>query len=63
MQREQILQQAQPFINPIIVIIILAMVAILWAVYWEFRKKQLQHEERRLMIEKGMTPPPVLSGN
>jgi hypothetical protein len=63
MQREQVLQQAQAFINPIIIIIILAMVAILWAVYWEFRKKQLQYEERRLMIEKGMIPPPVLSGN
>lgn len=63
MSREQVLQQALPFMNPIVVIITLAMVTILWAVYWEFRKKQLQHEERRLMIEKGMTPPPVLSGN
>jgi hypothetical protein len=34
-----------------------------WAFYWDYRKKQLQHEERRLMIEKGMTPPPIFSGN
>ena len=30
-----------------------------WAVYWDHRKKRLQYEERRLMIEKGLTPPPV----
>jgi hypothetical protein len=31
-----------------------------WAIYWDYRKKRLQYEERRLMIEKGMTPPLVL---
>jgi hypothetical protein len=30
-----------------------------WAIYWDHRKKQLQYEERRLMIEKGLTPPPA----
>lgn len=31
-----------------------------WSIYWDHRKKRLQYEERRLMIEKGMEPPPVL---
>ena len=31
---------------------------IAWAVYWDFRKKRLQFEERRVMIESGLTPPP-----
>ena len=30
-----------------------------WAIYWDHRKKRLQYEERRLMIEKGLRPPPV----
>ena len=30
-----------------------------WAVYWDYRKKQLMYEERRTMIERGITPPPV----
>jgi len=29
-----------------------------WAVYWDFRKKRLQFEERRVMIENGINPPP-----
>ena len=32
-----------------------------WAIYWDHQKQRLQHEERRLMIEKGMTPPPNLA--
>jgi hypothetical protein len=28
-----------------------------WAVYWDYRKKQLMYQERRLMIEQGITPP------
>ena len=32
-----------------------------WAIYWDYQKKRLQYEERRLMIEKGMTPPPDLA--
>ena len=30
-----------------------------WAIYWDYRKKQLMYEERRVMIERGITPPPV----
>ncbi len=32
-----------------------------WAIYWDHQKQRLKHEERRLMIEKGMTPPPDLA--
>jgi|SRR5919108_3636451 hypothetical protein len=31
-----------------------------WAIYWGHQKKRLQYQERQLMIERGMTPPPVL---
>jgi hypothetical protein len=40
---------------------ILAAGVIAWLIYWVYRTKQLVHEERRLMIEKGMTPP-IVSG-
>ena len=30
-----------------------------WRVYWDHQRKRLQYEERRLMIEKGMEPPPM----
>jgi hypothetical protein len=36
------------------------VVAIVGTFLWRSRK--LEHEERRLMIEKGMTPPPRFSG-
>lgn len=29
-----------------------------WLIYWVYRAKVLQREERRLMIERGMIPPP-----
>ncbi len=29
------------------------------AIYLDFRRRQLQFEERRAMIERGMTPPPL----
>jgi hypothetical protein len=29
-----------------------------WLIYWVYRAKLLEREERRLMIERGMTPPP-----
>jgi hypothetical protein len=29
-----------------------------WAIYFDYRKRQLAFEERRLMIERGLTPPP-----
>jgi hypothetical protein len=28
-----------------------------WAIYWDFRTKQMKYKERELMIEKGLTPP------
>jgi hypothetical protein len=31
-----------------------------WSMYLEHQKKRLQYQERQLMIEKGLTPPPVL---
>ena len=31
-----------------------------WSVYWNHQKKRLQYQERQLMIEKGLTPPPEL---
>ena len=43
-----------------ILAIILGIGVAFWAIYWEHRTSQLQYEERRLMIEKGMEPPPAL---
>ena len=31
-----------------------------WAIYWDYRTKQLKYRERELMIEKGLTPPPLV---
>ena len=31
-----------------------------WAIYWDYRTKQLKYRERVLMIEKGLTPPPLV---
>ena len=31
-----------------------------WSIYWDHQKKRLQYDERQLMIEKGMEPPPVM---
>jgi hypothetical protein len=49
-----------------VIVVTAAVVLIAWAIYWDFRKKRMEHEERRLMIEKGMEPspfpPPRLSG-
>ena len=44
-----------------ILLIVLGIGVAFWAIYWDHRKKRLQFEERRLMIERGMTPPPVLA--
>ena len=30
----------------------------MWITYWVYRTKLLEREERRLMIERGLTPPP-----
>jgi hypothetical protein len=27
-----------------------------WAIYWDFRAKQMKYKERELLIEKGLTP-------
>jgi hypothetical protein len=35
-----------------------AFVATLWLIYWVYRARLLEREERRLMIERGMTPSP-----
>ena len=43
-----------------IVAIVLGMGMGFWRVYWDHQRKRLQYEERRLMIEKGMTPPPMV---
>ncbi len=32
-----------------------------WAIYWDYRTKQLKYKERQLMIEKGLAPPPLSS--
>jgi hypothetical protein len=40
------------------IVVAAAVVLIAWAVYWDYRKRRMEHEERRLMIEKGMEPPP-----
>ena len=31
-----------------------------WSVYWKHQRRRLQYQERQLMIEKGMVPPPEL---
>ena len=43
-----------------ILAIVLGIGTAFWAIYWKHRTQRLQYEERRLMIEKGVTPPPVL---
>lgn len=37
---------------------VLAALVVAWGIYWIYRAKLLQREERREMIERGMTPPP-----
>ncbi|MGH9241062.1 MAG: DUF6249 domain-containing protein [Vicinamibacterales bacterium] len=37
---------------------LLAALVVAWGIYWIYRAKLLQREERREMIERGMTPPP-----
>jgi hypothetical protein len=39
------------------------LIVALWLIYWVYRAKLLEREERRMMIERGMTPPaPVPAG-
>jgi hypothetical protein len=39
-----------------IISIVLGIGIAFWAIYWDFRAKQLKYKERELMIEKGLTP-------
>jgi len=43
-----------------LVSVVMTLGIVFWWIYWSYRKKQLQYHERQLMIEKGLTPPPVL---
>lgn len=51
-----------------IVAIVMSLGVAFWAIYWDFRAKQIKQRERELMIERGMVPsetgeskrPPVL---
>lgn len=43
------------FLVPIVSIVMGIGVAF-WAIYWDYRTKQLKQRERELMIEKGITP-------
>ncbi len=43
-----------------IVSIVMGIGVAFWAIYWDHRTKQLKYRERQLMIEKGITPPPML---
>lgn len=40
--------------------IVLGVGVAFWSIYWDHQKKRLQYQERQLMIEKGLTPTPVL---
>ena len=40
--------------------IVLGIGVAFWSIYWDHQKKRLQYQERQLMIEKGLTPPPML---
>jgi hypothetical protein len=33
------------------------VIVLVWLIYWVYRAKLLEREERRLMIERGVTPP------
>jgi len=43
-----------------IVSIILGIGVAFWAIYWDFRTKQIKYRERELMIEKGLPIPPII---
>jgi hypothetical protein len=40
--------------------IVLGIGVAFWYIYWEHQKKRMQYQERQLMIEKGLMPPPML---
>src|SRR5687767_3383483 len=39
-----------------LVSVLSGVVVALWLIYWVYRAKLLEREERRMMIERGMTP-------
>jgi len=41
-----------------IVAIVMGVGLAFWRVYWDHQRKRLEYEERRQMIERGLTPPP-----
>jgi hypothetical protein len=41
---------------PGIALVLLGFAFAFWAVYWDYRRQALEFEERRLMIERGLTP-------
>lgn len=43
-----------------LVTMVLGLGIAFWAIYWRHQKTRLQYQERQLMIEKGLTPPPML---
>jgi hypothetical protein len=43
-----------------VVAIIMGIGSAFWSVYWQHQTKRLEYEERRLMIEKGIVPAPLL---
>ena len=47
------------YFGPVVAIaaIVMGIGVALWSIYWDHQAKRLQYEERRLMIEKGLTPP------
>lgn len=43
-----------------LITVVLSLGIAFWAIYWKFQRTRLQYQERQLMIEKGLAPPPVL---
>jgi hypothetical protein len=45
---------------PGIALVVLGFALAFWAIYWDYRRQALEFEERRLMIERGLIPPPYV---
>jgi Domain of unknown function (DUF6249) len=43
-----------------LVALVLGIGIAFWSIYWDHQRRRLQYEERRLMIEKGIAPPPMI---
>lgn len=43
-----------------LVTVVMSLGIAFWAIYWKYQRTRLQYQERQLMIEKGLTPPPML---